>query len=320
MADRSLPLPALARHDARALWPYAALFGLAMVWGVSFLLVKLGLRGMGPTTLVFVRAASAALTLVAVTVCSGRRLAPPAVRRRLPDLCVMGVLYNVIPWTLMGVGELTVSSGMASILNVTAPLWTALFAFLATPSERPRRLTVAGLALGLVGTVILVAPDLVGGPGAGTLGALALLGGAISTAASYIYQRKRLIGVPPLRIALWQMIFAALISGIIAAPSLGSLHPTPVSLAAVLALGVVSTGVTLVVLYRLLNVLGSTRTSTVNFLLPVTAVLWGALLLGERVTTAMLAGMAVILLGIVLAGVGPRRRRRGAPDESIGHP
>lgn len=320
VADRSLPLPSPSRLDVRALLPYAALFGLAMVWGVSFLLVKLGLESMRPTTLVFIRAASAAVTLVLVTVCSRRRLVPPTVRRRLPDLCVMAILYSIIPWSAIGVGELTVSSGMASILNVTAPLWTALFAFLVTPTERPGKLTVAGLALGLAGTVILVVPSLVGGGSGSVVGALALLVGAMSTAAAYIYQRRRLIGVPPLRIAVWQMIFASAIMAVVAAPTLGADRPTALSLAAVLALGVVSTGVTLVLLYRLLNVLGSTRTASVNFLLPVTAVIWGATLLGERVTPPMLIGMGVILLGIVLTGLRLRRPRTAAPDDSIGHP
>lgn len=320
MAERSFPLLAPSRLDVRALLPYATLFGLAMVWGVSFMLVKLGLESMRPTTLVFIRAAGAALTLGVVTVCSRRRIAPPAVRRRLPDLCVMAILYSVIPWTAIGVGELSVSSGMASILNVTAPLWTALFAFLVTPTERPGRLAIVGLGLGVTGTVILVVPSLAGGGPGSVVGALALLAGAMSTAAAYIYQRRRLVGVPPLRIALWQMLFASAIMAVVAAPTLGADRPTALSLGAVLALGVVSTGMTLVVLYRLLNVLGSTRTSSVNFLLPVTALIWGATLLGERVTPPMLAGMAVILLGIVLTGIGPRRPRSAAPDDAIGHP
>lgn len=321
MAEGSLPLGTASRHDLRSLIPYVALFGLAMVWGVSFLFVKLGLQSMGPTTLVFIRASSAAVTLIVVTLCSKRRMAPPSVRRRLPDLFVMAILYSVIPWTLIGIGELSVSSGMASILNVTLPLWTAFFAFLVTPAERPTPMMAAGLTLGLLGTVVLVAPGLfTSGWGGGTLGALAMLGASMSTASAYIYQRRRLLGVPPLRIALWQMIFAGIVTAVIAAPTLAGVRPTAISLGAVLALGVVSTGVTLVVLYRLLNILGSTRTSTVNFLLPITAVIWGATLLGERVTPWMLVGMAVILLGILLAGLPRRRPRAAAPDDSIGHP
>src|SRR4029077_16084248 len=163
---------------------------------------------MSPETLVLIRSASAACTLLVLILATGRSLLPKGSPNKLPDLAVMAVIYSVIPESLIGIGETSVSSGLASILTATAPIWTSIFAVWVTPSERPTTLNYAGILIGLLGTLVLVAPDRVAHPLSSTgLGVVALIAAAVFNAASYLYQRRRLAGVDPIQSAFWQMVF-----------------------------------------------------------------------------------------------------------------
>ncbi|TME84614.1 MAG: DMT family transporter [Chloroflexi bacterium] len=207
----------------------------------------------------------------------------------------------------MAFGELSISSALASILNATTPLWTAVFAYWVTPAERPSPLNYLGVVIGFLGTGILIAPDLIGQPlRATTIGTLAVAGAACSYAVSALVQRRKLRGVSPLQVGFWQLALTAPLAFAVALPTIGTTHLRLTSIAAMLFLGVGGSGIGFLLYYYMMNTLGATRATTVTFLLPVTAVFWGATLLRESITIPILAGMAVILLGVFLTS-RPRR-------------
>src|SRR2546430_1391570 len=143
---------------------YAALSLLALIWGASFLFIKLAVRDMSPATLVLARALFGALTLGAILAARRQTPFPAGTRQRLLPFVVMAVFGSALPWFGISFGELSISSGLASILNATTPLWTAILATWVTPAERPSGLNYLGVAIGFLGTGILLAPDLIGQP------------------------------------------------------------------------------------------------------------------------------------------------------------
>jgi len=185
---------------------YAALALLALIWGASFLFIKLAVRDMSPATLVLLRAATGLATLALILAVRRQTPFPAGTRKRLLPFVIMAIFGSALPWFGFGFGELSISSALASILNATTPLWTAVFAFWVTPAERPSGLNYAGVAVGFVGTGILIAPDLIGQPlRATTIGTLAVAGAAACYAVAAMVQRRRLRGVSPLQGAFWQL-------------------------------------------------------------------------------------------------------------------
>ena len=290
---------------------YAALLLLALIWGASFLFIKLAVRDMSPATLVLSRAVAGALTLGLIFAARRQTPFPAGTRARLLPFLVMAVFGSLLPWFGIGFGELSISSALASILNATTPLWTAVFAYWVTPAERPSGLNYLGVAVGFLGTGILIAPDLIGQPlRASTLGTLAVAGAAASYAVAALVQRRRLRGVSPLQVGFWQLAITAPLAFAVALPTIGATHLRLASIAAMLVLGVGGSGIAYLLYYFMMNTLGATRATTVTFLLPVTAVFWGASLLHEAITIPILAGMGVILLGVFLTS---RPRKPPAP-------
>jgi len=285
---------------------YGAFALLALIWGFSYLLIKVGDSDMNSNTVVIIRTLTGTLTLLAIFAFRRRNPAPAGVRRRLPAYLMMAVFSSVIPFVLISWGQIYLTTGLASILNATTPLFTAIFAYSLTPLERPSRVNFAGVALGFVGTGILLAPEIVGKPlRVSFLAALAILGAAAAYAIAAIGQRRLLAGSDVQEASLWQLALATLIMIPIALPTIGQFHFHVVTLGAVLLLGSLGSGVAYIIYYYLLNTLGGTRASSVTLVIPLTAVLWGAILLHESITVPVIVGMAVILSGIVLTS---RRR------------
>ncbi|HLQ60950.1 MAG TPA: DMT family transporter [Candidatus Acidoferrales bacterium] len=321
-------------EPSSTLAPYLALGWLALLWGASYLFIKVAVKDMSPATLVLLRAGIGGACLALILAASGRgRILVQTLRgsagspgspgspgtdargpaRAYLDYAAMAVLSGLLPWTAIAWGELSITSGLASILNATTPLFVALAAYWVTPSERPSPLNYGGVAIGFVGTVILVAPSVQrSGLRGDTLGALAVLLASASYAAAAIYQRRRMAGVDAFQASLGQLAATTLLALPLAVPTLPATHLQPLSLGAALALGVGGSSIAYVLYYYLLNTLGATRASAVTFLLPITAVVWGFLLLQEAVPWTTLLGMAVILAGIFLTN----RRQRRRPEEA----
>lgn len=301
-----------ARHPAL---PYLALIGLALIWGASFLFIKVSVNDMSPEVLLLLRSTSGFLTLAIIIRALGRPLLSPGWRTRLVSFAIMAVTNALIPWILIAWGEERISSGLASILNATTTLWTAVLIYWVMPSERPSLVNYGGVVLGFAGVVILVLPDLTAhGISGSFIGAMAVVVAALSYAINAIYQRRKMRNVSVFEVSIGQLAAAVLFAIPLAAPTLPQLHVRPLSLAAVLALGVAATGVAYLLYYYIMNTLGAVRAAGVTFLVPITAVLWGVLLLRETVTMPTIIGMGVILAGVLLTNLRRQPRREPAAE------
>jgi drug/metabolite transporter (DMT)-like permease len=293
--------------------PYLALVALALLWGFSFLLIKVALHDMSPIVLSMIRAASGFAALAVFMLVTRRPLLGDGWKRRIIPYTVLAIGSGVVPWTAIALGEQSISSGLASILNATTPLWAAVLVIWMIPSERPSALNYVGVLIGLAGVVVLVLPDLTAkGFGSSVAGAVAVLIASISYALSALYQRKKLRGFSVYEVSVGQLAITTVLAIPIAAPSLPGLHLAFPSMAAVIALGVGGSGLAYLLYYYVNNTLGSVRATGVTVLVPMTAVLWGVILLGETLSLPIIIGMIVILAGIVLTNV-----RRPASRETV---
>lgn len=283
---------------------------LAALWGGSFLFMRVAVPELGPLALIELRVLIAALVLLPFL--AMRRGLGLLVRHAVP-MTVLGVINSALPFCLFAYAMLSVSAGFASILNATTPLWGALVAWLWL-GERlaPRR--IAGLAMGFAGIVVLSWGKASFVPGGSGMALLAAMAATLSYGVAASYARRRLEGVDALAVATGSQLGAALV---LAPLALAWWPEQPVSAAAwasTVVMGVASTGIAYVLYFRLIERAGPSRAITVTFLVPVFAVIWGALVLGETLSAQMVAGGVVILLGTALStgAIGSGRGRRPA--------
>lgn len=288
--------------DRRApVLPYLALVGLALIWGTSFLFIKVAVHDMSPTVLLLGRSVCGCLALAVIVRLMGRPLFGEGWRTRLVSFAIMAVTNAVVPWIAIAWGEERISSGLASILNSTTTVWTAVLIYWVMPTERPSVVNYAGVLLGFSGVVVLVLPELAAhGLSGSFFGAMAVVVASLSYAINALYQRRKMRNVTVFEVSLGQLVATVIFAIPIAAPSLSQVHVAFASVAAVVALGAGGTGIAYLLYYYVMNSLGAVRASGVTLLVPVTAVFWGVVLLGEHLSLSTVIGMAVILAGIVL--------------------
>ncbi|MDQ3413217.1 MAG: DMT family transporter [Chloroflexota bacterium] len=294
---------------------------LAAIWGGSYFFSKVAVGELPPLTVVLGRVALAALALNLVVLLSGRRLpADPGLWRAL---LIMGILNNVIPFSLIFWGQTQIASGLASILNATTPLFTVLVAHVATSDEKLTPQRLLGVLIGLAGVAVMIGPGALAGGGGETLAMLAVVGAALAYGISAIWAR-RFRGLPPMVIAAGQLSMSALVM-----LPLTFLVDRPWTLPmpgagviwAVIALALLSTAVAYLIFFAVLGRAGATNVSLVTLLIPPNAVLLGALFLGERIGPRDLFGLACIALGLAaidgrpLRWLGSRLRPRPALAE-----
>lgn len=287
----------------------ADLLLLAAVWGASFLFMKLGAADFGPVPLVFLRVAGASLLLVPLLARQGQ-LAQLAQHWRA--LGVVGLANSALPFLLYMVAALVLGTGLMAIFNATAPLWGALIAW-AWLGDRPTRQRALGLALGFGGVLALGwqhASLEAGEHGVSpALGIVCCLAATLCYGFAANYTKKRLGGVPSLVSAAGSQLGASLLLLVPAIATWPAAWPSALSWAAAAALAFVCTGFAYLLYFRLIARIGPANAISVTFLIPVFGGFWGTLFLGERITTDLLAGCAVILVGTALAAgvVGGRR-------------
>jgi drug/metabolite transporter (DMT)-like permease len=301
----------------KALLPYAAFVALALIWGLSFLFIKLGVGDMGPSALVLVRATAGTVALALIVVCTRHRLFTADWKSWVLPFAVMALLNAILPWTAIAWGEEHISSGLASILNATAALWTAILIFWIIPAERPSAINYLGVLIGIVGVAILVYPDISAhGLSGSVLGLLAVLGAAFSYALAALFQRTKLRAMNVYQQSFGQTLATAFIAFPIAAPTLPRFHFALLSFLGVVFLGVFATGLAYLLYYYVMNTLGAVRAVAVTLVVPVTAVTWGVILLHESLSVPVVVGMVVILGGIVLTNIrrSPRREVSAEPE------
>ncbi|MCO6751915.1 DMT family transporter [Streptomyces albidoflavus] len=280
---------------------------LALLWGSTFLWIDLALEGFSPVQITFVRCALGAALLLVLARRAGVRL--PRGRKAVGRLLVAAFLCNTLPFALFSLGQQSVDSGVAGVLNATTPLWSLLIGLLAGERGALGARRLAGLATGFAGTVLIFAPWQ---PGAlAGWAALALLGAAVSYALAFTWMGRMPAGqgVPAIGLSAAQLTAATVLAALLL-PWGGPPPRAPgaVPVLALLVLGIFATGVTFHLTYRTILAEGPTQAAAVGYLLPVVSVLLGAVVLGERVGWRVVAGMAVVLGGVVLTRWGARAR------------
>jgi drug/metabolite transporter (DMT)-like permease len=274
---------------------------LAAIWGGSFLFGRIAAQELPALVISLARVALAAAALWTFCLVS-RRPIPPLSRELMAGLAVMGLLNNAIPFSLILWGQREIGAGLASILNAMTPLFTLVVAQLATADEKMTVPKVIGIGTGIAGVVVLVGDDVWKGASGNVMAELAVLGAAFSYGLSGVWGR-RFRGIDPVFVATGQLTASSLILCAVAFPavSLSTLAmPSMPALLSILALALLCTAVAYVLFFRILAAAGATNTSLVTFLVPVSAILLGAIILGERLSAREIGGMALIACALVL--------------------
>lgn len=273
---------------------------LSVLWGGSFFFSKIALSELQPFTVVLGRVSIAAIVLIFVVFASGQRL--PTSPRIWATFLVMGLLNNLIPFSLIFWGQTQIASSLAAILNATTPVWTILLAHFLTTDERLTTQKMIGVFIGLAGVIITIGLVTLQGLGSNVVAQVAVLGAAVSYALAGIYG-KRFRGSPPIVTASGQVICTTLllipITLLVDKPwTLPA--PSVTVLGAMLGLALLSTALAYIIYFRLLSTVGATNLLLVTFLIPVSAILLGVGILNERVETHQLVGMIVIGVSLIV--------------------
>ena len=289
---------------------WAILVALSVLWGGTFFFVEIAVKELPPFTIVAVRVGLAAIALWAVVAVMGIRAWWP--RRVWAAFFGMGVLNNAVPFTLLVWGQTQIASGLASILNATTPLFGVLVAGVVLADERLTPSKAIGAAVGFAGAVVMIGPAVLEGLGENVLAQLACLGAALSYAFAGVFGRRfSKKGIDPVMTATGQVTASAIVLipvALIVDRPWALAMPGAVTVTSVIALALASTALAYILYFRILASSGATNILLVTFLVPVSAIVLGTFILGERLEAVHFAGMALIGLG--LATIDGRLWRR----------
>lgn len=290
---------------------FAALIVLGLIWGGSFYFIKRLLEDFEPWTIAFLRSGFGCVTVAAVMLILGKKFELRAIRW-LP-LAVVAMVNTAVPWALIGIGETRLSSGLASILNATTPLWTiavgALFFKAAT-----NRMQWVGMVLAMAGIVILLDID------PRSFAAVDFVGFACMLAAALCYAFGSQLSKRLKDVTLYQTTFGTLLCSTLGSGAV-ALAVEPVNLSPVasltnigliVGLGVFGSGIAYILFFFMIQQGSPEFATMVTYLVPATAVLWGFTLLNEPVHWSLFAGLIFILGGVFVSG--RKRRRQGTAD------
>ena len=299
-------------------WTAFGLLGL--IWGSSFLWIRIAVQDIGPFTLVALRLLFGLLGLLAVMAYKKQPI--PRDRRTLRSLAIMGIINTALPFTLISWGETRIESSLASILNGTVPLFAIIIAHLWLHDERITLARIIGLLVGFVGVVILVGRDFdIESLGGNFLGQLAVIAASISYAVSATFSRKYLRGQAP----VVQSTMTLLVADALMWLSLPAVHcftpsldapnqfPTlPITWVAIIWLGVLGSCVAYLMYFWLLNTWGVTRSSLVTYIFPVVGLILGIVFLGETIDWRLVAGSALVVSGIAVVNLRSMLQKEGS--------
>ena len=294
---------------------WTLLIVLGAIWGASYLFIEIGIRDLSPGMVAFLRCALASVTLL---ILAGRAGALGGFRPYLWTLAALGVLQVAGPFVLIAAGQQEITSSLAGILVTSAPLFTALLAIWVDQEERSQGGRLVGILLGVAGVALLLGVDL-GGSGDQLVGGLAVVLAGLGYAVGGLMVKLRLGDMPSIGVAAWVVTAAAVLLVPAALIGFPSEAPGLGPLAAVTVLGVVGTGIAFAIFFWLIASVGPARSLIVTYLAPGFAVVYGAVLLDERITAATIGGLALILLGSYLAADGrnPIRVVRGRRRDEV---
>ncbi|MGC1246140.1 MAG: DMT family transporter [Spirulinaceae cyanobacterium] len=270
---------------------------LASLWGASFLFMRIASPVFGPVWLMECRVLIAGLALLPLVVKLGLL---GEVRRYAKPLFIIGCFNAALPYLLFAFASLFLPAGVTSILNATTPLFGSIVAFIWL-KEKFTLSKIIGLVLGLGGVVVLVGwQSFVVTPNS-----LLAVGGVLIATLMYAiaapYIKKQLSGVPSLVIATGSLLFAPLFLLPAIPFTVPTTAPTPISIMALFGLALLSTSLAYILYFRLISNVGSTKALTVAYLIPIFAMLWGAIFLKEAITVSMILGCSLVLLGTAIA-------------------
>lgn len=280
---------------------------LALLWGSSFLWIKLALGSLAPLQISLVRTFFGALVLVVVLATA--KMSLPRDKRVWAHMLFVATFGSVIPFTLFAFGGQTVDSGVSGVLNSTTPLFALTIGLVLGTEKISNVVRMLGLGLGFAGVLLIFAPWQQANSIA-SWGAVLCLLGAASYAVGYTYAGRYLVNTGASSTQLAAMQLTTALGLLVLAMPFGGLqlpHLHWVGVAAVIVLGIFGTGVAFILNYRVIADEGATTATTVGYLLPVVSVLLGAIFLGEQLNARVVAGMLVVLLGVALT------RRRPVP-------
>jgi drug/metabolite transporter (DMT)-like permease len=288
---------------------WSLLLTLSVLWGGSFFFVGVAVKELPPLTIVVLRVALAALALHAIIRLMGVKL--PSDRRAWAAFVGMGLLNNVIPFTLIVWGQMHIASGVASILNATTPLFTVIVAHFLTSDEKMSGGRLAGVLIGLVGVAVMIGGAALQSLGVNVMAQLACLAAAIFYALAGVFGRRfKAMGVAPMATATGQVTASSImllpVMLIVDQPWTIAM-PTFDTIAALLGLALLSTAIAYILYFRILATAGATNLLLVTFLIPVSAILLGILVLGETLQPKHMLGMALIGLGLAAIDGRPWR-------------
>jgi drug/metabolite transporter (DMT)-like permease len=285
--------------DSRAIAPFDLflLLLLGVLWGMPYALNKITLAAMPPITMVAVRVALAAAALWSLAFINGCKL--PSRVDDVVRLFVQGLIGSAIPYVLIAIGQRSVDSAQASILNSTGPLFICLLGYLGVGPAPLTARSLLGIMMGLAGVIVITGTGALAGFSHASLGQAAILGATLSSAFGAIHAR-RFNTMEPEVVAAAALTFAALLLLPFALLVESPLHtvPSPSSVVALLVNAFIATALGFVVYFRLIRTLGSLGTTSVGYLRPAVGVLIGCTLLGEGLTPSIVIGLCLILVGV----------------------
>jgi drug/metabolite transporter (DMT)-like permease len=285
---------------------------LSVLWGGSFLFGKMALAELPPLTIVLARVglAGSALWLAVIV----RRQQVPRGRALWLAFLAMGLINNLVPFSLIMWGQVRIGSGLASILNATTPLWTVLVAHVLTVDERMNARKLAGVLIGVAGVAVMIGPVALAGLGGDVAAQLAIIAATLSYAFAGLYGRRfARLGVTPTVVAAGQVsATTAVLAPVVLLVDMPWTLPMPGlrTWVALAGLALLSTALAYVLYFRILATSGATNVLLVTFLIPVSGVLMGVLVLDEAIEPRQLAGM--LLIGLGLAAIDGRLLRRAS--------
>lgn len=280
---------------------WCLLLFLSVLWGGSFFFSKVALSELPPFTVVLARVAIAALALF-VYLRATRQLIPTMIKIWVAFFG-MGMLNNLIPFSLLFWGQTQIASGLASILNATTPIFSIVVAHFLTKEERMTANKVAGILFGFMGVLVLMSGNTLSSHGLSLLALYACLGGALSYGFAGVFGRRfRRMGIAPATSAFGQTTATTVMMIPIVIFVDAPWHlavPSGGVIAALLGLGLLSTALAYIIFFHILAVGGAINSSLVTLLIPVSAIVLGSVFLGEVLAFNHFVGMALIFLGLI---------------------
>jgi drug/metabolite transporter (DMT)-like permease len=292
---------------------WSLIFILSILWGGSFFFVGVAVKELPPLTIVLGRVALASTILLAIVYLKGDKM--PSSPGLWGAFIIMGALNNLIPFSLIVWGQTHIQSGLASILNAMTPIFSVVLAHFLTREERLTSHRISGLAIGWMGVAVLIGIESLRGFGVEVMGQIAVLGATLSYALAAIYGR-RFKGLSPIVVATGMLCGSTLMMTPLALfiEQPWDVSPSAASVMAIFGLAAISTSLAYIIYFRVLATAGATNLLLVTFLIPLSAIFLGVMVLGEQLGWNAFVGMGLIFMGLI--AIDGRLLKRFKPKES----